>query len=129
MAGFPIWCGAASPPTTAAATWARAPTALRGTGLWVGFVDNNGDDIDFSSVTGVCEILDEVGGTVVVSVGFTGTSDGSFTIEVDEADTAGLNNSNPTGRACVWRLVIDDGTDFAQMWQPSNSAFWIYPEA
>lgn len=99
------------------------------TWLWrfIEFTDSAGDDIDLSAVTGVCTVETAVGGSTVATLDFDGAADGSFTIGLDEADTAGLANGATTQpRPCVWSLTLDDGDDVVQVWGAGNSKFRIF---
>ena len=95
---------------------------------WTGTItDPAGAAINLTTVTGTCQILTALGGTVVATPTFVGLADGTFTLTLDEAVTAGLaTDAGPTGRSCVWLLRLSDGTDVPQMFGPSNSRFVIY---
>ena len=94
--------------------------------------DEAGVPIDLTGITGdsYCKVYDGFGGAVVATLIVTGHADGTFTLELDEATTAGLAGAaEETGRECVWECLLDDGTDEAQMWMTSNSPFTIYQGA
>lgn len=92
---------------TAGATW-----------LWQ-FVDLNdtaGDPIDLTGVTGTCKIVSQSDhSTVVATLDFTGNADGTFSVGLDEADTAAL-----TPGSYDWWMTLDDATDVVQLWGGSS---------
>jgi len=91
--------------------------------------DEAGDPIDLTGITGdsFCKVYDGFEGSLVATFTVTGHVGGQFTLELDEATTAGLAGAaEVSGRECVWECVLDDGTDEAQMWMTSNSPFTIY---
>lgn len=93
-------------------------------------LDLAGDPIDFTGITGTCKVTAGSGGSEIITLGFTGAADGSFTIGADEADTVDLYAGGTQGKArlCAWSLVLTDGTDSVQVWGPSNSRFQILTE-
>lgn len=97
---------------TAGATW-----------LWQ-FIDVNdtaGDPIDLSGVTGVCKVVATSDhSTVVATLDFDGNNDGTFSVGLDEDDTAAL-----TPGSYNWWLTLDDATDVVQVWGGSASKFSI----
>lgn len=95
---------------TAGATW-----------LWPfeDVTDSNGDPIDLSAVTGVCEIV-TTADVVVDTLDFVGAVGGSFTLGLDEAATAAL-----TPGKYRWRFTLDDTTDTVQVWGGASSKFNI----
>ena len=102
------------------------------TWLWpfVDVTDADGAAIDLTAVTGECKILTAPGGNVVATLVFTGAADGSFTLSLDEADTAGLyGGTNGQAQVCYWYLTLTDGTDEVVAWGPSNSKFRIFQGA
>lgn len=78
-----------------------------------------GNLIDFTAVTGTCKILTAIGGSVIATFTFSGTTTG-FTIEVDESVTAGK-----TPGVYPWTFTLSDGTDVVQFWGPEESRFTI----
>lgn len=90
--------------------------------------DDNGDNIDLTSVTGTCKVLTAVGGTEVITLTFTG-GDGEFTLSADETATAAITQTPPTSGAKAgqltycWYLILDDSTDEVQAWSAHNSRF------
>lgn len=102
--------GGCTASATAGATW-----------LWEGedVTDPAGDPVDLTGVTGLCEIVNSAD-TVVATLDFAGAVDGTFTIGLDEADTAALT----VGRY-RWRFSLDDGDDIVQVWGAAASRFNI----
>lgn len=94
---------------TAGATW-----------LWEFYDvnDTDGDPIDLSGVTGLCEIVD-TDDSVVVALDFDGNADGTFSLGLDEVDTV------LTPGKYRWRFSLDDATDVVQVWGGSPSKFNI----
>lgn len=93
--------------------------------------DNAGTLVNLlTGVTGTCQILTAIDGTVVATPTVTGTADGKLTVELDETLTAALATGITTApRRCVWRCTLTNGTDTVQVWHPMNSHFYIYPAA
>lgn len=102
---------------TAGRTWSWRFTDL---------VDNDGDPIDLSAITGTAAVVTAPGGSDVVELTFDGGI-GEFTIGADEGDTAGTFSGADyqRGRSCYWYLTLDDGTDSVQAWLVDNSPFQI----
>lgn len=96
---------------TAGATW-----------LWPfeDVVDNNGDAINLTTVTGTCQVVTTADSVLVTTLTFTGAAGGSFTLGKDEADTAAL-----TPGKYRWRFTLNDGTDTVQVWGGDASKFNI----
>lgn len=101
--------GGVAASATAGATW-----------LWrfEDVVDNNGDPINLTTVTGTCQIIGDAD-ALVTTVTFTGAV-GSFTLSKDEAATAAL-----TPGRYRWRFTLNDGTDTVQVWGDDHSRFNI----
>lgn len=91
--------------------------------------DATGADVDLTSATGVCKILDDVDGAEVLALTFTGGV-GTFTLEALSSATAGLATgaTGSKARSCVWSLKVTSGANVVQFWGPSGSRFRIYPE-
>lgn len=96
------------------------------TWLWnfVDFNDTAGDPIDLSAVTGVCKILNDSTGAEIVTLDFDGNNDGTFSVGLDEADTASVPATG-NGSVYRWYLTLDDGTDVVQVWGSSPSKFTV----
>lgn len=94
---------------------ASAATVGR-TWLWPfeNVVDSNGDPINLTTVTGVCEIVTNAD-VVVVTLTFTGNANGTFSLSKDEASTG------VTPGKYKWRFYMDDATDEIQVWGSGNS--------
>lgn len=90
-------------------------------------VDAAGDDIDLTSATAVCKVVDANDyATEVLALTFTGGV-GTFTISALASATVSLTAAN-TLRMCAWYLKVTSGTDVVQFWGPTDSRFRIYPE-
>ena len=92
-------------------------------------VDASGADIDLTSATAVCKIIDDVDGADVLALTFTGGV-GTFDISALSTATAGLATGATSQRArnCLWSLKVTSGSNVVQFWGPSGSRFRIYPE-
>lgn len=90
-------------------------------------VDAAGDDIDLSSATAVCKVVDANNyATDVLALTFTGGV-GTFTISALASATVALTTANRM-KLCAWYLKVTSGSDVVQFWGPSGSRFRIYPE-
>lgn len=129
MAGFTDLVDQAQPALLGAGVSASATEGRTWRWQFLDVNDLAGDPIDLTGVTGVCKVLSAVGGSDVIELDFDGAADGSFTIGADEADTAGLyEGDGKRARTCAWTLVLTDGTDSVQVWNPMNSRFSILTE-
>jgi len=84
--------------------------------------------LDATGVTGVSEIREKVGGTVLATPTVTVT-EGLVTISLAQDDTAGLADGQPT-RECVWSCELAHAatSTSVQLWAPSLSPFKIESE-
>jgi len=87
--------------------------------------DDAGDAIDLSTgITATAVVAASPGATPLVTLTFTGSADGTFTLSAD--DTATSNLVTGTGRVNLcWSLAVSDsasGKD-VQFWLASNSTF------
>ncbi len=90
-------------------------------------VDAAGDDIDLTSATAVCKVVDPDDYTAdVIDLTFTGGV-GTFTVSALASATVDLTVSNRK-RECAWYLKVTSGANVVQFWGPSGSRFRIYPE-
>jgi hypothetical protein len=99
--------------------------------------DTAGTAVDLSTATGTCQIFTADGLTVVATPTFTGSADGTFTITLADASTAGLatdsaNASNSATatkpRRCLWSLEVTLSSKSVQFWGPRGSTFTIDAE-
>jgi hypothetical protein len=88
--------------------------------------DAAGAVIDLSGTTGVCEVWDTVGGSVVTTLAYTGTAGGTFDVAKAAATTGGFV-LGPTPRRCRWGLRVTSGGTQVQFWGPSDSYLTILP--
>lgn len=88
--------------------------------------DNDGDPIDFTTITADCKIVAANRTTEILALDFDGGL-GTFTLTADGTDTAGLftGADYSQGLICWWYLTLDDGTDSIQFWMVDNSKFAI----
>lgn len=86
-------------------------------------VDQVGDVIDMSAgATAVCKVW--VGTTLLIELEYTGTTEGTFKLTADAADTANLANGKDK-RQCRWSLEVTKGDKKVQFWSAYNSPFNI----
>lgn len=94
---------------------------------FVNVVDDEGDPINLTGATGVCELVDTVGGTPFLTLTFTGAADGSYTLTKDNADTVDLTDgTNP--RRARWSLTVTNAGVVVAFFEASSSLFTIVPE-
>lgn len=92
------------------------------------FVDNDGNIIDWTGVTGVCTMYDAETGATVSTWTFTPNTTG-FSLTKAAAASAGLASGGPrNGRRCRWGLVVTKSSIQVQMWGPTNSFITILHE-
>lgn len=98
-----------------------ARATIGATWLWRGSVtDTAGDPIDLTAVTGVCEVVNKETDAVVQALDYDGNADGTFTVGLDETDSALL-----AAGKYRWRFTLDDATDVVQVWGGPSSNFEI----
>jgi hypothetical protein len=101
-------------------------------------LDTAGVPVDFSTgTTAVCEVWTADGLTSVMTLTFTGFSDGTFKLTQTGANTAGkatdaANASNSATatkpRKCLWSLEVTKSSKSAQFFGPRGSVFTIDAE-
>lgn len=124
MAGFADLVAKGQPALLGGGCAAKATEGRTWSWTFLDIVDDNGDDIDLSGITGTCTVWD--GATVVTTLTFTGGT-GTFTVSKAKADTVNLAGS-VRERKCKWGLELDNGTVAVQAWAPTNSSFVIFNE-
>ncbi len=94
---------------------------------FTGVQDAAGTAVDLTGLTGVCQVwdADEIGGTPVTTLVFTGAS-GSFDVSKTAATTTGLVTGDKP-RRCRWGLYVTSGATVVQFWGPTDSYLTILP--
>lgn len=94
-------------------------------------VDSNGDLIDLSATTGVCQIVNRLGGTVMTTLSYGGFADGRFQVSKSAAATAGLLGASTPRGNWLWSLVITDTVSGKKVpwWIPAKSEFTVQRSA
>lgn len=93
-----------------------------------GFTDELGIEFDFTDCDIVCEVIDRSTEEVILTIEGVGAADGSFTLDVSAAESAGLADDYPrqNGRRAGWACSITRGAESVQVWGDWSSDFIIY---
>lgn len=93
--------------------------------------DTDGNLIDLSLTTGVCEVIDRLGGTVKVSLDYQGFTDGRWRVTAAPSDTSNLLGPTAPRASWRWSLVITDPISGKKIpwWIPAKSEFTVQRSA